>query len=140
MAVHGDRPSRMTPAIYCGFPAKETFARNVIKIGAITQLAIIVTSKGLGLFAAFLMSENRIPTTVGYIMKNRSMPIGIDNCRNFKESMNCPKSGRNFPISKPTTMQMTIQRVRYFSKIPRVSGLSDFDESVKGYPLLPDCR
>jgi hypothetical protein len=93
-----------------------------------------VTSKGLGLVAALLMSENRIPTTVGYIIKNKRMPIGIESCLNFKESMNCPNSGRNFPMSKPRAMHITIHRVRYFSKIPRVSGFLGFGESAKAYP------
>jgi hypothetical protein len=88
MAVQGDNPRSMTPAIYCGFPAKMTFAYNVIITGATAQLAINVTSKGLGLFAASLMSLNLIPTTVGYIMKKRRMPIGIDNCPNLREFMN----------------------------------------------------
>lgn len=89
-----------------------------------------MTRRGLGLFAAFFMSENRMPTTVGYIIKKRRMPIGIDSCLNFRESMNCPNSGRNFPISKPIIMHMIIHSVRYFSKIPSVSVFFGFAESV----------
>ena len=121
IAVHGDSPSNITPAMYCGFPARTVFARRVIKGGAITQLAIIVTRSGFGLFAAFLISLKRIPRTVGYIIKNKRTPIGIDNCLNLSESINCPNSGRNLPTSKPTTIHMAIQSVRYFSKIPSVS-------------------
>jgi hypothetical protein len=55
------------------------FARNVINGGAIAQLAIRVTISGFGFLAAFLTSLNRIPTTVGYIMKKSKIPIGIDN-------------------------------------------------------------
>jgi hypothetical protein len=61
MAVQGDNPRSITPAIYCWLPAKTVFAKNVISGGAITQLAIIVTSNGLGRAAAFLMSLKRIP-------------------------------------------------------------------------------
>jgi hypothetical protein len=67
---------------------------------------------------------------VGYIIKNRRMPIGIDNCLNLSESIYCPNSGRNFPTSKPTTMHIAIQSVRYFSKIPRVSVFPEFGESA----------
>jgi hypothetical protein len=90
-----------------------------MRAGAITQFAIIVTRRGLGLVAAFLMSLNRMPTTVGYIMKKRRMPIGIDSCLNFRESMNCPNSGRNLPTNNPTTIQIAIHNVRYFSHKPR---------------------
>jgi hypothetical protein len=54
------------------------------------------------------MSLNRIPTTVGYIIKKRRMPIGIDNCLNLRESISWPNWGRNLPTSKPATMQMVI--------------------------------
>src|SRR4030067_2261483 len=127
IAVHGESPRRMTPAIYCGFPAKKTFAKRVISAGAITQFAIIVTSKGLGLVAAFLTSLNLMPSTVGYIMKKSKTPIGIDSCLNLRESMNCPNPGRNLPTSKPNTMHMTIQSVRYFSKTPKPFSLPDCD-------------
>jgi hypothetical protein len=63
------------------------------------------------------------------------MPIGIESCLNLRESINSPNSGRNFPTNKPTTMHMAIQRVRYFSKIPRVSDFSDFGESAKTHPI-----
>jgi hypothetical protein len=66
------------------------FARSVIKGGATTQFANKVTSKGLGRCAAFLTSLNLMPTTVGYIMKNSNIPMGIDNCPNLRESMSCP--------------------------------------------------
>ena len=118
MAVQGDKPKRMTPAMYWGFPAKKVLAKSVINGGAITQLAITVTSRGLGFNAAFLMSLNRMLTTVGYIMKKSSIPIGIDSFTNLSESMNSPNSGMNLPTSKPTTMQMAIQSVRYFSHSP----------------------
>src|SRR5512136_2289730 len=78
IAVHGDNPRRIKPGMYWGLPAKNVLARNVIKGGAMTQFAIIVTSNGLGLLAAFFTSLNCIPTTVGYIMKNSRMPIGIE--------------------------------------------------------------
>src|SRR3989304_3573078 len=135
IAVHGDKPKSMTPAMYEEFPAKKTFANKVIKGGAIIQLAIIVTKSGLGFRAAFFMSLNRIPTTVGYIMKNSSMPIGIDNWANLSESMNSPNSGINLPINKPTTMQMAIQSVRYFSPSP--NGNSFFTcSSLPSKPLF----
>jgi hypothetical protein len=47
--------------------------------GAITQFAIMVRSKGFGFLTAFLTSLNAMPTTVGYIIKNKQTPIGIDN-------------------------------------------------------------
>jgi hypothetical protein len=97
------------------------FARNVINGGAISQLAIMVTRRGLGFLAAFFTSLNWMLTTVGYIMKNNKMPIGIDNCANLSESMNLPNSGTNLPTSKPATMQMAIQSVRYFYQIPKDS-------------------
>jgi hypothetical protein len=126
--------------MYCGFPARNVFARSVINGGAITQLAITVTSSGFGLVAAFLMSLNRIPKTVGYIMKNRSMPIGIDSCLNFRESINCPNCGMNLPTNKPITMQIAIQRVRYFSKIPSVSLLAVSFDAVKGLSLRDQAK
>ena len=43
-----------------------------------TQLAALVTSNGLALVAAFPISLNPIPTTVGYIIKNSKMPTGIE--------------------------------------------------------------
>jgi len=79
MAVHGDMPRSMTPAIYCGFPRRNRFAYNVIKGGVITQFAIMVRRMGFGFPTVFLTSLKAMPTTVGYIMKNRPMPIGIDN-------------------------------------------------------------
>jgi hypothetical protein len=105
--------------MYCGLPAKKVFAKKVISGGAIIQLAIIVTRSGLGFRTAFLMSLNWIPTTVGYIMKNSNIPIGIDNEAYFNESINSPKPGKNLPTSKPTTMQIAIQKVRYFSQSPK---------------------
>jgi len=51
-------------------------------------------------------------------MKNKQMPIGIDNLANFKESKYWPKLGRNLPNKSPITMQMAIHKVRYFSKTP----------------------
>jgi hypothetical protein len=47
-------------------------------------------------------------------MKNKRMPIGIDNCTNLSESMNCPNSGRNFPTSKPMTMQRAYPQGQIF--------------------------
>ncbi len=102
-------------------PAKKVFARKVIRGGAIIQLAIIVTIRGLGFLAAFLTSLNCIPTTVGYIMKNRRMPMGIESDLNFRESINCPNAGRNLPASRPIAMHMTIQIVKYFSNTLRES-------------------
>jgi hypothetical protein len=92
-----------------------------------TQLAIIVTSSGFGLVAAFLISLNRIPKTVGYIIKNRRMPIGIESCLNLRESTNCPNPGKNLPTNKPRAMHMAIQTVRYFSKTPRRSSFFGCD-------------
>ena len=74
---------------------EEGVGKNVISGGAISQLAITVTISGLGFLAAFFTSLNCIPTTVGYIMKNSSMPMGMDNWAYFKESINCPNSGIN---------------------------------------------
>jgi len=83
-----------------------------------TQFAIIVRSMGFGFLTAFLMSLKAMPTTVGYIIKKRQIPIGIDNLANFKESRYCPKLGKNLPSRRPTMMQLAIHKVRYFSKIP----------------------
>ena len=58
-------------------PAKQLLARNVIKGGAIIQLAIIVTMRDLGFRAACLTSLKQIFTTVRYIMNNKRMPIGL---------------------------------------------------------------
>lgn len=118
IAVHGDKPSRMIPA-FCSGSVNIRLAKSVINGGAIIQFAIIVVSRGLGRVAAFFMSLNRIPRTVGYIMKNSRMPIGIDSLLYLREFMSSPNWGRNFPTSKPIIMQMAIQSVRYFSKIPR---------------------
>jgi len=96
-----------------------------------TQLAIIVTSNGFGLLAAFLMSLNRIPTTVGYIMKNKRMPMGIDNCPNLRDSINSPNCGKNLPTRSPTTMHMAIHSVRYFSKMPSSTFLVDVGSSAE---------
>src|SRR4030067_2348480 len=121
IAVHGDKPRSITPAMYCGFPARRTLAYTVIMIGATTQLANKVTRRGLGLREAIFTSLNRIPKTVGYIMKNRSTLIGMDRLANFRESMNSPNAGRNLPTSKPITMQIAIHSVKYFSHSPRES-------------------
>jgi len=85
------------------------------------QFAISVTSRGLGFLEAIFMSLKRMPKTVGYIMKNKSIPIGMDKFANFSESMNSPNEGRNLPTSKPTTMHAAIHSVRYFSHLPRES-------------------
>jgi hypothetical protein len=39
----------------------------------------------------------------------------------LSESMNSPKAGINLPTINPTTMQMAIQTVRYFSQRPKDS-------------------
>ena len=130
MAVQGDKPRSIKPGMYWGLPAKKVLARKVIRGGAITQLAITVTISGLGFLVACLTSLNRMPTTVGYIIKKSSMPMGIESWAYLRESINSPKAGKNLPTSKPTTMQMAIQTVRYFSQSPKdssffgVSGLS----------------
>jgi hypothetical protein len=99
-----------------------------------TQLAITVTSKGFGFLEACLMSLKRMPRTVGYIMKNSRMPIGIDSLPNLRESMNCPNCGKNLPTSNPATMHIAIQSVRYFSKMPSdFSFSSDADSLVNVY-------
>src|SRR4030066_434985 len=121
MAVQGDKPRSMTPAMYCGFPARRTLAYTVMMIGAITQLAITVTIRGLGFREAIFTSLNRMPKTVGYIIKNKSTPIGMDKLANFRESMNSPNAGKNLPTSNPTTMHIAIHNVKYFSHSPRES-------------------
>src|SRR5512136_999859 len=119
MAVHGEIPSRMTPAMNWGLPLRKMFANNTIRGGAMTQLAMMVISIGFGNLVAFLTSLKLIPITVGYIMRKRRMPMGIDKWPTFRESRYWPNWGRNLPKSRPMTMQMAIQRVRYFSKCPR---------------------
>lgn len=94
------------------------------------QLAMMVMSIGLGNWVAFLTSLKLIPTTVGYIMRKRRTPIGIDIWANFRESKYWPSWGRNLPKRRPTTMQMAIQRVRYFSKRP-----SDSSDSGDVYSI-----
>ncbi len=96
-------------------------ARSVISAGAIIQFAKTVSIKGLGLPAAFFTSPKAMPSTVGYIMKKRQMPMGIEIWENLRESRYSPKLGRYRPSSNPTTMQMPIQTVRYFSKIPSLA-------------------
>src|SRR3990170_5194425 len=121
IAVQGDKPRRITPAMYCGFPARKTLAYTVMMIGATTQLATRVTKRGLGFREAIFTSLKRMPKTVGYIIKNKSTPIGMDRLANFRESMNSPNAGKNLPTSKPTTMHIAIHSVKYFSHSPRES-------------------
>jgi hypothetical protein len=121
IAVQGDKPRRIKPGMYWGLPAKKVLAKNVIRGGAISQLAIIVTIRGLGFRVACLTSLNRIPTTVGYIIKKSSIPMGIESWAYLRDSMNSPKAGKNLPTNKPTTMQRAIQTVRYFSQSPKDS-------------------
>src|SRR3990170_5351399 len=90
-------------------------------IGATTQLATRVTKRGFGFREAIFTSLKRMPNTVGYIIKNKSTPIGMDKLANFRESMNSPNAGKNLPTSKPTTMHIAIHRVKYFSQTPRES-------------------
>ena len=63
--------------------------------------------------------------TVGYIMKNRQNPIGIDKFPTFKDSKNRPNSGENLPNNKPIIIQIAIHKVRYFSNMP--NGILPFD-------------
>ncbi len=79
---------------------------------------------GFGFFTAFLTSLKAMPTTVGYIMKNRQMPIGIDSLAYFKESKYSPKAGENLPNRSPTTIHIAIHNVRYFSKNPSLASFS----------------
>lgn len=115
MAVHGDIPSRIVPAMKSGWPARITFEYRVMRGGAITQFAMIVMSMGPGDLTAFLTSLNLMAATVGYIMRKRRMPMGMDMRWNFNESMYWPNSGRNLPRRSPASMQSAIQSVRYFS-------------------------
>jgi hypothetical protein len=101
-----------------------------------TQLAIIVISIGLGNLVAFLTSLKLIPTTVGYIIRKRRTPIGIDIWPNFNESKYCPNWGKNLPKSKPMTMQMAIHNVRYFSKSPSETSSDLLDEDVIYHDFL----
>jgi len=78
-----------------------------------------VSNNGFGFFVAFTTSLNLMVATVGYIMKNKQTPIGIDKFPIFRESKNRPNSGKNFPNSKPMIMQVAIHRVRYFSNMPK---------------------
>jgi hypothetical protein len=118
MAVQGEIPRRIAPAIKSGWPESIMLAKRVMRGGAITQLAIMVINNGRGFLVAFTTSLNFISITVGYIMKKRQIPMGIDILLNFKESKNLPKPGYNLPSKSPMTMQMAIHKVRYFSNSP----------------------
>src|SRR4030042_1181472 len=91
---------------------------------------MMVMIMGFGNRVAFLTSLKLIPITVGYIIKKRSMPIGIDIWANLRESRYWPTCGRNLPSSSPAIMHIVIQRVRYFSKNP-----SDASESGAVYSI-----
>jgi hypothetical protein len=60
IAVHGDIPSRMIPAMNSGCPGKIVFAKRVARGGFMIQFATMVRSNGLGLLVAFTMSLNLI--------------------------------------------------------------------------------
>ncbi len=86
--------------------------------------------------AAFLTSLNWMLTTVGYIMKNSKIPIGMDNWANFRDSINCPNVGINLPTNGPATMQIAIHKVRYFSQRPKDSSFSTCSAGVSKSLIL----
>jgi len=60
IAVHGEIPSRIIPAMNSGFPGRRVFAKNVASGGLMTQFAIMVRSNGFGFFVALTISPNLI--------------------------------------------------------------------------------
>ncbi len=112
MAMQRARPIMISPAMYSGYPCRNTMARTNIRIGPTTQFCTSERPSTRLLRKTSCSSSYRTLVKGGYIIRINPAAIGTDVVPMLKRFRNGTTPGTSQPNTTPVTMAAKIHAVR----------------------------